>query len=290
MAMSRFVMGLSAVVIVVMMFGCASKEAVSPSPVAVEPPMMEPSPTAEATPAAMPEEEAKPLVEEVAEGEPLVMEPLASAYPSPIESEQLAQVSPEDEGRYVDFMLEGFARHAAGDSRGAARSFLQALGVRPGSSEAHYNLAKAYKAGGENAALVTYELERAVEGEAMVSSALGALGAAYFRQRRFEDAERVFGRALSEYRTAENLSNLGAAQYMLEKYEEARAAFDEALKLEPERPECFWYLAKISTQAGEIEAAKGYWKKAIEAYGSASEWGRRGIEELNRLEKGTEKE
>jgi len=269
--------------------GCMSKGVVSPSPGVAEPPAKEESRATEPTPQPAPRDEeampadAEPLGEETSEKVPVV-EPAAGTCPMPRSARELVPVRAEDGGRYAEFMLEGRARYEAGDFRGAATSFLQAVGLRPTSSAAHYNLAKAYEAGGESAALVIYELERAAAGEPALAEALPALGVAYFRERRFKDAEGVFGRALAQELTAENLSNLGAARYKLDQKEKAKAAFEEALELDPDRPECFWYLAKIATQEGDVEAAKRYWRKAIEAYGSASEWGKKGIEELKRLE------
>jgi len=290
--MRKFGVVLLSAVVVVTMLGCASKGVVSPSPTVAEPspaPKRTSEPAAPAAETAAPESEraaagTEPMTEKVKEGRPSVGAP-RGVFPEPSDTVDLAAISPEESGTYADFMLEGAARYIAADYRAAATSFLQALGVRPGSSEAHYNLAKAHRAVGESAALVTYELERAVEGKPMVADALRALGVSYFRQRRFKDAEGVFARAVSERRTAENLSNLGAAQYMLERYGEAGANFEEALKLDPARPECYWYLAKVAADAGEVAAAKGYWKKAIETYGSASEWGKKAMGELELLEK-----
>ncbi len=262
----RALVGISLIAIMTVCAGCRSRER---SQIFVGRLEEAPSPPAAA------EEAAEPTQRPAAIEAP-------SVGPQPAESPELT-ASAEEPGAYAEFMAEGYEKYAAGDHKGAARCFLQALAASK-RAEAHYALGKAYRKAGESPSLVIYEFEQAVEADPKMTEAVNDLGVAYFSQRRFKDAERAFERAVGQKRSAKHLSNLGAAHYMVRNYSAAVEEFEEALLLDPGRPECFWYLAKIYTNTRQSGRAKRYWKKAIDAYGPASDWGRKGVEELEKLQ------
>jgi cytochrome c-type biogenesis protein CcmH/NrfG len=89
--------------------------------------------------------------------------------------------------------------------------------------------------------------------------AWNSLGQTLLAQRRWQDAEQAFGRAvaLDDHWTT-GLVNLGRALVAQERQAEAHPYFEKAVSIDPAEPWANYYLALDALAAGQCQAARSY--------------------------------
>ncbi len=94
------------------------------------------------------------------------------------------------------------------------------------------------------------------------------LGVEYFNMGLYKDAERECRLALAYEPSGTNAANgylnLGAALYWQGKKKEAAEAYDNAIKLKPDSPLGYWFMANILYLDGQTKKAIGFYEKAVE--------------------------
>ena len=103
------------------------------------------------------------------------------------------------------------------------------------------------------------------------------LGVEYFNLGLYKDAEMECRKALAIEPAGTNAINdylnLGAALYWQGKKKESAEAYDNAIKLKPDSPLGYWFMANILYLDGQTKKAVGFYKKAVElAPSNASYW------------------
>ena len=103
------------------------------------------------------------------------------------------------------------------------------------------------------------------------------LGVEYFNLGLYKDAEREYRQALAAEPAGVNAINdyinLGAALYWQGKKKESMEAYDNAIRLKPDSPLGYWFMANILFHDNQTKKAIGFYKKAAELVPSnASYW------------------
>ena len=190
----------------------------------------------------------------------------------------------------------GLAYAQEGKYKLAMQYFNQALARDGKRADIYYQLGKVHasrrtgfgateKAEALQAAILCFE--KAIALEPQMAEAYNDLGLVLMRMKRYNEALARFRSALKiEPNSAVYAYNCGLVLYRMERTAEALEFFEACYRIDPTQRECLWYLARISQELNERDRAKRFWKEAALAYGPASAFGRRALQNLHKLEQG----
>ena len=190
----------------------------------------------------------------------------------------------------------GLAYAQEGKYKLAMQYFNQALARDGKRADIYYQLGKVHasrrtgfgateKAEALQAAILCFE--KAIALEPQMAEAYNDLGLVLMRMKRHNEALARFRSALKiEPNSAVYAYNCGLVLYRMERTAEALEFFEACYRIDPTQRECLWYLARISQELNERDRAKRFWKEAALAYGPASAFGRRALQNLHKLEQG----
>ncbi|MES1261444.1 MAG: tetratricopeptide repeat protein, partial [Acidobacteriota bacterium] len=143
-----------------------------------------------------------------------------------------------------------------GDPRGAAERYGEALRLDPDNALAHYDLALAQAALGEQNA-ARQSLQKALERDPKLAPARNQLGLLFLRQGRLDDAKREFEAALAaDPRCAECQSNLGVLYGQSGDTQRAEEFFRGALQVNPRYGDAHLNLGLIMAGKGQLGDAE----------------------------------
>ncbi|MES1262126.1 MAG: tetratricopeptide repeat protein, partial [Acidobacteriota bacterium] len=143
-----------------------------------------------------------------------------------------------------------------GDPRGAAERYGEALRLDPDNALAHYDLALAQAALGEQNA-ARQSLQKALERDPKLAPARNQLGLLFLRQGRLDDAKREFEAALAaDPRCAECQSNLGVLYGQSGDTQRAEEFFRGALQVNPRYGDAHLNLGLILAGKGQLGDAE----------------------------------
>lgn len=115
--------------------------------------------------------------------------------------------------------------------------------------------------------LAEREFKKAIELAPKLTEAYTNLGSLYYTTERYAEAEEILTQAMGNplYLYPENIyNNLGLVQLMLGKEEEARASFEKAISLREDYYLPYLNLAKLWRDKGNNKAARPLLEKAVE--------------------------
>jgi tetratricopeptide (TPR) repeat protein len=183
---------------------------------------------------------------------------------------QSVKLTPDYAPAYYEM---GFALGQQGRWEEALQPLSRAAELSPNDWPAHYQMGLAYKNLGRWQAAVD-SLKRALSltGERYadyVTRIYAALGDAYFRDGKDDEAIRAFERVLyiRQDRASEATAqhDLGVIYTRQKKYAEGRAALGEALKLRPRSAETLKALGDLNFESGYVEWAANYYDWALDS-------------------------
>ena len=153
---------------------------------------------------------------------------------------------------------------AAGNARGAANAYREALLAEPNDPQLHYNLSIALDQLGERAAELQ-ELERAIQLEPELAVAHNQLGVLALQSNRTAHAEEEFKKAIaSDPRYAEAQNNLGVLYHREGKDQEAATMYQQAIESDPKYTKALVNLALLLAEHGQVAQGEQQLRAAIQ--------------------------
>jgi tetratricopeptide (TPR) repeat protein len=153
---------------------------------------------------------------------------------------------------------------AAGNARGAANAYREALRADPNNPQLHYNLSIALDQLGERAAELQ-ELEKAIQLEPDLAVAHNQLGVLALQSNRSANAEEEFKKAIaSDPRYAEAQNNLGVLYNREGKDQDAAALYQQAIESDPQYTKARVNLGLLLAQHGQVAQGEQQLRAAIQ--------------------------
>lgn len=162
------------------------------------------------------------------------------------------------------FNAQGNKMLAAGNPRGAADAYREALRADPNNPQLHYNLSLALDQLGDHA-VERGELEKAIQLQPDLAVAHNQLGVLALRSNRIDEAEKEFKKAVaSAPRDAESQNNLGVVYNREGKDADAATLYQQAIESDPKYTKAYVNLGLLLAQHGQVEQGEQQFRKAIE--------------------------
>jgi tetratricopeptide (TPR) repeat protein len=153
---------------------------------------------------------------------------------------------------------------AAGNARGAASAYRDALRADPNNPQLHYNLSLALEKLGDEAA-ERAELEKAIQLNPELAVAHNQLGVLAIQRGRITEAEAEFKKAIaSDPQYAEAQNNLGVLYNREGKDSDAATLYQQAITSDPKYTKAYVNLGLLLAQHGQVEQGEQQLRTAIQ--------------------------
>ena len=190
----------------------------------------------------------------------------ANKLPEAVEVFELA--TRNDPKRSDTFNELGKVQWSLGKYDDAAKSFRQAVKLKPKSAIYNYHLGVMLETTGRPADAIEY-YRTAVDADGdKPGLAILALGAALVKANKLPEAAKVFERATrNDPKRSDTFNELGKVQWSLGKYDDAAKSFRQAVKLEPKSAIYNYHLGVMLETTGRPAEAIECYRRAAEADG-----------------------